>query len=193
MEALGVVPDTMKWSKSYLDYRVIETKVGDSRSDKITTYNQLSEGSPLCSTIFLIAICDINAYLEFSKSSSFADDQVKTTTGKNLDGVIKKAEADANRTVEYFEINKFAIQPAKTSMIVISPNKAKKGEEVQIKVDGEIINEQDNFKMFGYYVDKDLNNETHANYIIKKARKMLAAIKRLVKLVPKEAVVKVLK
>ena len=47
--------------------------------------------------------------------------------------------------------------------------------------------------MLGYYVDKDLNNETHAGRVIKKYRTVLLAIKRLVKEVPKGAAVQVIK
>ena len=125
MKVLGVVPASIKFFSSYLDFRTIATKVGESRSKTIKIYKQVSEGSPLSSTLFLLMICDINSYLKFAESSSFADDQCQTVCGTDLADTLRRAEIDSNNTVEYFKINKFAIQASKTSMIVIRPKNEK--------------------------------------------------------------------
>ena len=54
VELLGVIEGTVNWFRSYLNFRVLQTRVGDAKSDKITTYNQVSEGSQFSSILFLI-------------------------------------------------------------------------------------------------------------------------------------------
>ena len=50
MRIYGVSNDTIKWFKTYLDYRIISTRLVDAISDEIRTENQLSERSQLSST-----------------------------------------------------------------------------------------------------------------------------------------------
>ena len=62
----------------------------------------MSEGSQLLSTLFLLQVCDINNYLKYATSNSFADDQLKSNAHKNLSIALKRAEYDANNTVTFF-------------------------------------------------------------------------------------------
>ena len=118
-----------------------------------------------------MAICDIITFISESVSTDYADDKVQTTSGTCLSHVIQIAEYDANNTVRFFKLNKFSIQPSKTSLIVIKPKKDKRGEMIKINVDGNIIQEQQSFKMLGFYIDNKLSNETHVENVVKKARK----------------------
>ena len=138
MELLGVKEGTLNWFRSYLNFRVLQTRVGDVKSDKITTYNQVSEGSQLSSTLFLIQVCDINCYLKHSKSYAFADDQVQSNAHEDIEIALMQAQENANITAEYFKQNKFAIQSDKTSMMIIRPSKSRKSQENKkhIIVDG---------------------------------------------------------
>ena len=91
-------------------------------------------------------------------------------------------------------MNKFLVQPNKTSMIVTRPKRKNKDEQNEsINVDGVVINESSHFTMLGYKVDNKLNNEIHGDYIIKKARKLLAPIRRLSEIVPRNTSARILK
>ena len=59
-------------------------------------------------------------------------------------------------------------------------------------VGNEKIEETNSFKMLGFMVDNNLSNEEHCQYIIKKSRKTLSAIKRLSFRVTKESATQVL-
>ena len=52
MEALGITQDSLKWFKSYFDYRRVITKVGNAKSNVEITVGQISEGSEISSTLF---------------------------------------------------------------------------------------------------------------------------------------------
>ena len=69
MKELGIQENTIKWFENYLDFRILTTKVGEEISNQIETFQQISEGSPLSSTLFLIQVCDINQYLKYSPSN----------------------------------------------------------------------------------------------------------------------------
>ena len=98
MKLLEMKQNTIDWFKDYLDYRILSTKLGDEISDKIKTDNQISEVSPISSTLFLIQVCDINEHLKSSTSNQFAEDQVQSNSHKSLQTALKHAEIDANTT-----------------------------------------------------------------------------------------------
>ena len=52
MEALGITQDSLKWFKSYFDYRRVITKVGNAKSNVEITVGKISEGSEISSTLF---------------------------------------------------------------------------------------------------------------------------------------------
>ena len=194
MEALGITQDSLKWFKSYFDYRRVITKVGNAKSNVEITVGPISEGSEIRSTLFLVAICDIHHYLKHTASNSFADDQLQSVSSKKLEEALTKAQDDANTVVEYFKMNKFAINASKTAFMVIKPEtKAKNKEKSTIIVDGHTIHEVESFKMLGYILDNKLKNDAHTDHILKKCRKMLGAIKRLSYKLSKEALTSILK
>ena len=167
MEAIGVQQNSLKWFANYFDYRIVTTKVDDEISDKIKTEKQVSEGSALSSTIFILQVCDINEYLQYATSSSFADDQTQAVSHNDIDVAIKRAEIDANAVVNYFKANKFKVQPSKTSMIIIRAKRAYNDKKKrEILVDSKKIKESSNFKMLGLIIDFQLKFESHCNKII---------------------------
>ena len=85
MKIYGVDKNSLKWFESYSNYRIVTTKIGNATSKRIKTINQMSEGSQISSTLFLIQIADINQYLKYSSSMSFADDQNHFCAHKNLE------------------------------------------------------------------------------------------------------------
>ena len=68
LEALGASSGTVEWFKSYLDMRIVETRIGDAKSEKIVSENGVAEGSPLSATLFVIAIIDIHLFVKTVKS-----------------------------------------------------------------------------------------------------------------------------
>ena len=194
MRIYGVSNDTIKWFKTYLDYRIISTRVGDAISDEIRTENQLSEGSQLSSTLFIIQIADINQYLQFSIPTSFADDHSNSTSDNDLDTALKKATIDANNTVEYFKMNRFCIQSDKTSLMIIRPNLQRSDKnDKSIIVDGNIIKECKYVKLLGMYIDNQLSFQEHCKIISKKSRSTISALRRLAPYVNIETSSKVIK
>ena len=110
MKIYGLDDNSLKWFESYLNYRIVTTKVGNSMSNEIRKTHQLSEGSQLSSTLFLIQIADINRYFKYSTSNSFTDDQCHSNEHANLEIALQQAQIDANATVDYFKMNEFAAQ-----------------------------------------------------------------------------------
>ena len=44
MKIYGVDNNSLKWFESYLNYKIVTTKIGNATSERIETINQMSEG-----------------------------------------------------------------------------------------------------------------------------------------------------
>ena len=130
MKIYGVDNNSLKWFESYLNYRIVTTKIGNATSERIKTINQMSEGSQISSTLFLLQIADINQYLKYSSSTSFADDQNQFCAHKDLETALQQAQIDANATVNFFRINEFAVRSDKAAMQIIWPKLKKKDKTI---------------------------------------------------------------
>ena len=143
MKIYGVDNNSLKWFESYLNYRIVTTKIGNATSERIKTINQMSEGSQISSTLFLLQIADINQYLKYSSSTSFADDQNQFCAHKDLETALHQAQIDANATVNFFKMNEFAVQSDKTAMLIIRPKLKQTDKTIKsINVDGNEIKEK---------------------------------------------------
>ena len=74
LKALGARRATVKLFENYLDHRVTEVQVNGSSSKRKRQDEQLIQGSPCSSTVFLIAIRYIGCWIKEAKPESFADD-----------------------------------------------------------------------------------------------------------------------
>ena len=65
--ALGASLGIVEWFKSFPDVRIIETRIGGAKSDKVVRENEVTEGSPLSATLFIILIIDIHLFVKTAK------------------------------------------------------------------------------------------------------------------------------
>ena len=90
--ALCANPGIVEWFKSFLDMRHIETVISSVKSDAIRKQNEVSEGSPLSATLFIVAIIDINLFVKYSQVNGFMDDFFQTTALKDVNQATGFAE-----------------------------------------------------------------------------------------------------
>ena len=97
------------------------------------------------------------------------DNFVLTTSNQDLNLAREYAQKDAQDMIDYFKINKMAIQTDKTALMMIKPNRVTV-DPIKIKIDEELISQKGSFKMLGVVFDDDLNCEEHMTKLIKKTR-----------------------
>ena len=152
-KALGFTHNTIAWFKSFSESRNIETVLNGVKSDKIEMRRELSEGSSLSATLYLIATIDVNEYTKYSYNKGFMDDFVITSAIKDLKVALENAQEDFQNMIKYFTINKMAIKTDKTALMVIKPNNIAV-KPVKIKIDDEVTCQQESIKMLGEVFDE---------------------------------------
>ena len=79
------------------------------------------------------------------------DDFIQTTSHSDLKTAVEMAEDDAQAVVDYFKLNRLAIQSSQTAFVVIRPNKTV-GDQIKIKINGKEIVQQPSFKLLGFKI-----------------------------------------
>ena len=166
LKAIGAATGTIRWFESFLDSRYIETMINGMKSEEIFKENEIPEGGPLSASLFIIAVIDINLFVKNSTISGFLDDFIQTTSHSDLKTAVKMAEEDSQAVVDYFKLNRLAIQSSKTALVVIRPNKTA-GDQIKIKIDGKEIVQQPSFKLLGVEIDDKLNFDNHVGRLVR--------------------------
>ena len=112
------------------------------------------------------------------------DDFVLTSAKEDLEVALEKAQLDAQNMIEYFKINKMAIQTDKMALMVIKPNNIAVN-PVKIKIDDEVICQQESIKMLGVVSDEKLNFEEHMTKLVKRIRQAQGVIRRVARIISK--------
>ena len=113
------------------------------------------------------------------------DDFVLTTSHKDLNLAREYAQKDAQEMIDYFKVNKMAIQTDKTALMVIKPNRVPV-DPIKIKIDEELISQKGSFKMLGVVFDENLNFEEHMMKLVKKTRQAQGVIRKVSRKILKE-------
>jgi hypothetical protein len=80
------------------------------------------QGSILGPLLFLIYINDLPS-CNILKNSLFADDTLLFDSDKNLENLVARVNAEFQKVIEYFRINKLALHPEKTKFMLFTSKK----------------------------------------------------------------------
>jgi hypothetical protein len=132
--------------------------------------------------LFLLYINDLYKVCGSLFPLLFADDTNLFINGCNIETIESYANIQLSKIVEWLNANKLSLNVKKTHFMMFS-NKKVKTRSVDIKINGENIDEVDKTKFLGTIIDNKLNWKYHLSYIagkisrgigiIVKARKVL--------------------
>ena len=113
----------------------------------------------------------------------FADDTTASHRGKNRNAVIQTVKNEFEKVLEWLTANKLIINLLKTHIMLFTNNRGNR--TIPIIVKNTVLEQKDDFKFLGVYIDKDLNWKNHIKYITSKVSKNVALLGRLKHTFPK--------
>ena len=183
LEYYGIRGIALDWFKSYLAGRKqYVTYNGTSSSTKVIKCG-VPQGSILGPLLFLLYINDLPNVCKSTNPVLYADDTNLFLNGKNLIDLQTTINSELAEISTWLKINK-CLNVKKTHHMIFT-HKRKIQPNVALSIEGHPIDEVDNTKFLGVYLDNKINWKKHISYIsgkvargiglIIKARKMLTS------------------
>lgn len=174
LEKYGIRGNELNWFRSYLTGRTQRTKVGNVLSEPLGVDLGVPQGSVLGVMLFLLYINDVKCVLKFCKIMLFADDALIYISGKNVERLEQCLNEDLESINNWLEMNKMKLNVKKTKCM-----KFKVNEQINIFINGEMIECVDSFKYLGVVLDSKLNFKDHARYVCGKIAKKVGFLRRI--------------
>ena len=178
MQNLGIQGKLYRWIKSFLTDRLIQTKINDSLSSKCVLEEGLPQGSALSCTLFLLFINDLPDALK-SEKALFADDLVIWRTNEMSIVSQRRLQEDLTYLENYCNFWKLKVNASKTVYTIFTKSHKEAKKKLRLHIDGNQLTKEDNPVYLGVTLDRQLNLNTHAQNVKKKAMKRLNLIKKL--------------
>ena len=169
--------------RSFITDRKYFVSANGIKSDTKTVNNGVPQGSTLGPLLFLIFVNDMSNSSDIFKFIQFADDTTTTHRGKNRERVIQTVENELVKVLEWLTANKLIINLQKTHTMLFTN---KRGDRtIPIIIRNAELQQKDDCKFLGIYIDKELNWKAHIKYIANKVSKNVALLGRLKHTFPK--------
>ena len=159
----------LKWMKSYLEARKQTVTVSEEMSTTQDMNIGTPHGSRLSPLFFLCLMADMNLWTEKSTLSNFADDTQSLVISDNLEEAFETTSKEANNVISFFESNNLVNNADKAAVIC---NSKGKGKNIIVEnIGGENLSSVCSEKLFGLYLNSDLNWNTRIEKISIKLKK----------------------
>ena len=168
-----------------------------SVNGKLSTARTLSCGVPQGSILgplpFLIYINDLPNSLQNAVPRMFADDTNLTLSVKTLTELKLALAPELNNLSCWLKANKLSLNVAKTELMIIGSRQrlSVQCDDVEIRIDDQIIERVDHTKSLGLFIDAHLSWCKHVEEICKKVSSAIGALKRVRPFLSKETAIQI--
>ena len=175
----GLEKGPSDWMTSFFSKRSQLVKYGESTS-KMINLNDIGvvQGSCLGPNSFNIFINDIQNISDFV-CLQFADDSNFLLSDKSLENLMKRANTELKKVIDYFESNKLLVSKHKCCYMIVKPKPRIEIGETELFMGNDKMQKVDSLKFLGIQIDENLNFDKHIEKVKSKIRSGLGALIRV--------------
>lgn len=176
LKIMGLSQSIINWITEYFNSRQQLVRIGsDVTSSPISVTSGVGQGSPISSTLFNLFLFDLPFFIENASISLYADDaKLFMPIICTNDCILLQNEL--NTVNEYFKINCMKLNERKTKAITF--HRCALPIRFDYFLNSSIIERVNVIKDLGVLLDSKLIFKYHINFIVSKAKSILAWIKR---------------
>ena len=186
--SIGVCGLELEWFSSYLSDRFQVTRVNDHLSSKASVTFGVPQGSILGPLLFTIYINDLPTILKSVDCRVFlyADDTAIFVRGKTVDIINRILNSKFSHVARWLQTNYLTLNVKKTkSMLLGTQQKLRRTKgKLNIKMRGEPVEQVDQFKYLGIWLDPSLTWSVNTEKLVSKVNKRIGLLRRVRNVLP---------
>ncbi len=168
--AIGIQETEFKWFSDYFTNRTQKVKIDDATSSSLPITCGVPQGSILGPLLFTLYINDLSGVVKHSKVVLYADDTALFVSGKSVSEIQLGLSEDIDAVGKWLQENKLTLNAKKTKVMMFGSQQrlSRVHEGLEIKINGEILEQVTHFKYLGLWFDGVLNWKHHTDVTSKK-------------------------
>ena len=182
----GIRDTGLKWFQSYLSERKQYVTYNDTKSSIKSLRCGVPQGSILGPLLFVIYINDLVSVCQHTMPILFADDTNLFINGDNLLQMVQTLNAELDNISNWLKANKLSLNVKNPHYMILTSNRTPKPDHV-IKIEGHKLDEVQNAKFLGVYLDNKISWKHHIDYISGKVSRAIGMIVKARKFVTCES------
>ena len=176
LHAYGFNMDALEIICSYLKNRLQRTNINVTFSSWTELLERVPQGSILVPILFNIYLNDLFFILKECNVCNYADDTTPYVCDNDTKNLFLRLEHDSALVIEWFQYNYMKLNAEKCHLIV----SGHKHEHTWVKLENEMIWEENNVKLLGVQIDSQLKFDNYVQNICSKAGRKLSALTKMV-------------
>ena len=160
------------------------TEIGDIQSDLELIKCGVPQGSVLGPLLFLIYINDIVKSSKLFKFTLFADDTSLYYSCKDIGNLEKNMNTELSNISDWLSANRLSLNVGKSKLLYCTNRDRNPLNNINLKMNNEILKEVDNAKYLGVYIDNKLNWNVQINNIKLRLSKGISILSKIRHYVP---------
>ena len=193
LKIYGFGEKAVLWIRTYLTGRTQRVKIGSKLSKIVEIQSGVPQGGNFSPLAVVIYVSDLEDWLQYASSLTYADDTSTSVSGKSINDVLRKLQIDAKNVLKFMSSNGLFANPSKTNFIVINDKEDGAGER-EVQVGNAKVKQEKSAKLLGITIDENLRWNTQIygkNGTIPSLNARTFIVKRIANHVGKESIKKI--